>query len=652
MQWKDGTKYDYNRRLLEFFGWLATSSYSHMIVNNNQLTESFSIEAFLIFCAQKKKLDKTSGQRTNLALTSMTKYSSALKYYLKLLKRPLTKEQETRISDFLKGYKRICAQEKQEGIRPIKEGKEVMKFKLYRRLAEYFYRHGDFESALYLVLCWNLACRTNNTEDIKLSHIGWHEDALKIQFGVTKANQEGDRDEWRLIFANPQDSIICPILSLAIYLSSLAHQFSPLDRLFLGGTPADRFHKALQKALKTEFLRPTLETLGLQPGDIGAHSIRKGAATYLANGSTYAPSYSSICLRLGWSLGVQGRYLHYNYAADAFCGRILAGLDHNSTSFSTLPPHPAHDIPTGLTRNAFPSTENIPTLEPVRQFMLSSLLHASDKMAEFLPQCQTVFQSYVFRNLSSLQESIPVITGISSPVLRATGLPPHVITWLYQNETRDSITALPEQISHNMSRENGVAAGNVTREMMETMIRNLLETDRQHRSPSQPHTQPEATPHTTTMFLWESDNRYHRLPESYDFPDFTVIQAFLHWFEGNKEKQIPPFRFLEMFDVPPSQKKRFSDIRCLILEMLRQLPSAEQAPLRGMATLELTAVGRRLISALPKKPKKKNTKISEWKVTTALKEVRQAKILANPSRKRMQKAPNPSSYPRPKRLRS
>ena len=154
------------------------------------------------------------------------------------------------------------------------------------------------------------------------------------------------------------------------------------------------------------------------------------------------------------------------------------------------------------------------------------------------------------------------------------------------------------------------------------------------------------------MFLWESDNRYHRLPESYDFPDFTVIQAFLHWFEGNKEKQIPPFRFLEMFDVPPSQKKRFSDIRCLILEMLRQLPSAEQAPLRGMATLELTAVGRRLISALPKKPKKKNTKISEWKVTTALKEVRQAKILANPSRKRMQKAPNPSSYPRPKRLRS
>ncbi|RHZ34822.1 hypothetical protein DYB26_012302 [Aphanomyces astaci] len=37
--------------------------------------------------------------------------------------------------------------------------------------------------------------------------------------------------------------------------------------------------------------------------EIGTHSIRKGAATFVSSGSTGGPSLVSICLRCGWSLG-------------------------------------------------------------------------------------------------------------------------------------------------------------------------------------------------------------------------------------------------------------------------------------------------------------------------------------------------------------
>jgi len=656
MQWTDETKSDYKLHLVQFFGWLSTSQYSHMILNNNELTETFEIDAFLAFLSQRKKIDKDTGQRVHLALSSLTKYGSALKYYLNKINRPLNHAQETKLSDFLKGFKRICAQEKQQGLRPIKEGKSAMPVRLYHSLAQYFYQQGDFESALYLILCWNIGCRTNNTADLKVTHISWNADAIKIEFGISKANQEGERDEWRLIFANPLKPVICPVVSLAIYLSTVSHRFSPEDRLFQGGDPSDRFQKALQKALKSEFLRDILIELGLKPSDIGAHSIRKGAATELANGSTCSPSYPSICLRFGWSLGVQDRYIHYNYAADAYCGRILTGLDQNSTFFSILPPHSPERIPFELTRNSFSSTMNVPSLEQVRQFMLCSLLHAADMLKTMLPTRSTVFSSYVFRNLTSLKEKISIISGISSPVLRATGLPPHVITWLYQNETRADLNALPDRLSEtitNTLRENGVAAGNITREMMESMLRDLLATDRQNRNadlPPLPESQ--AEDQGRLSYLWRSDGMFHRLPEDYVFPDLTVLQGFLHWFEGNREQGIPAFRFLQMSDVPTSSKKRFSDIRCLISEMMNQLTSEEQMRLRRASSQELVIVAHRLISTLPKRPKKKQTKTSEWKVTTALKEVRFAKILADPTKKRVQRSPNPSSYPRAKKLRS
>ena len=75
----------------------------------------------------------------------------------------------------------------------MKEGKEPLPTNLYIALAEEFWRMGNFFALCYLTLSWNLCCRMNNIEGIKLSHIQWHEDALQIMFGITKITRK-ERD--------------------------------------------------------------------------------------------------------------------------------------------------------------------------------------------------------------------------------------------------------------------------------------------------------------------------------------------------------------------------------------------------------------------------------------------------------------------------
>jgi len=80
--------------------------------------------------------------------------------------------------------------------------------------------------------------------------------------------------------------------------------------------------------------------LGVEAGDLGSHSARKGAATFVACGTTVSPPIVSICLRAGWSLGkVKQKYLFYEKAGDQYLGRVACGLDVNKAQFAVTPPH-------------------------------------------------------------------------------------------------------------------------------------------------------------------------------------------------------------------------------------------------------------------------------------------------------------------------
>jgi len=158
----------------------------------------------------------------------------------------------------------------------MEEGKREMPFEVYLALVKHWWKTGKFFELTYLLLTWNLACRTNNVQDLKICHLGWRADSLEIQFGVTKSNQEGVRKENKLVFANPKCSFICPVLALGVYLCTLSKNFSSTDALFPGGTQDDRFGTSLGEAMRTHQFVTLLATFGLQPGDIGALNSEGG----------------------------------------------------------------------------------------------------------------------------------------------------------------------------------------------------------------------------------------------------------------------------------------------------------------------------------------------------------------------------------------
>ena len=84
------------------------------------------------------------------------------------------------LADFYKSLERRETAEKEKGIRPVQVGKEALPFNIYKMLAQHFVESGNVFAWAYLVVSWNLICRTKNTESLKLSHIEWNEDAMIV----------------------------------------------------------------------------------------------------------------------------------------------------------------------------------------------------------------------------------------------------------------------------------------------------------------------------------------------------------------------------------------------------------------------------------------------------------------------------------------
>ena len=77
------------------------------------------------------------------------------------------------------------------------------------------------------------------------------------------------------------------------------------------------------------------------------HSLWKGAATCATSGTTMSPTVLSIACRGEWStVGlVLDCHCHFDKTGDQRLGRVLAGMDPNSSNFDILPPHFKIEIP-------------------------------------------------------------------------------------------------------------------------------------------------------------------------------------------------------------------------------------------------------------------------------------------------------------------
>lgn len=492
-----------------------------------------------------------------------------------------------------RGLKRTSALELQEGGEKVTVGKSPFDFQLYRLLAEKFLKACGKQfvfSHLFHIICWNLMCRAGNAVSICWDHLIWENDSLGIYFCHMKNDQTGERPkDPRHVYANPLIPEICPILSLAIYLST-----NPIDpnsnKLFPGVKQYDRFRLLLNTIMQEPELAAELIQRGKSRADFGTHSERKGAASYTASGSTHCPSIISIHLRAGWVIGgVQDRYIRYESAGDFFVGRTVCGLPSDKPEFATLPPHFDERPSPEVIKTCFHRIPDQALL--IGEFCLASLVFHSQWLRTTLPPEHPIFSTALFRNTTLLDALKPhVHTALISSLtgMRATGIPPHVTLLLnlasVQNqfsEVNSNITQLvPEVVSGitTVLEDRAIQSQAVTPSQLESLLSRCLERAGLNRTSSSDLTSNTPSPSSSSdsgrierMTFWWG-GKPHMLPEEYCVPILPLLLSWQLYMMPDIDRNLPPLRLVHSTDFSnPNARKRFSTYRTLMLQIESQL---------------------------------------------------------------------------------
>ena len=102
----------------------------------------------------------------------------------------------------------------------------------------------------------------------------------------------------RHIYANPVNPLVCPLLALSTYLSVFSISGTKDSKLFPGDNQYKRFTSYLETILQ-KHNKEIERDFGVDIKDVGSHSIRKGAATYVSSGATCSPPQVATNIRAG-----------------------------------------------------------------------------------------------------------------------------------------------------------------------------------------------------------------------------------------------------------------------------------------------------------------------------------------------------------------
>lgn len=392
----------------------------------------------------------------------------------------------------------------------------------------------------------------------------------------------------------------------------------------------------MRAALSTADGKATLQDHGLTPPDIGVHSVRKGSASYTLSGSTASPSQNSVRRRAGWKYATsEERYLQDEAAGDQYCGRTVAGLNIMSAEFAALPPHfPPNSIATETFDSLFPAFSGDEQFRGVLSLLLASAVHHVPFLRQSFPRRHKIFSSALFSEKRLLKDlTQEVHFGISSPHLRATGLPPHIAIVLELQGIKSGLEnlapTLVEEIGQTLEK-NGAAAANITPEGLKIFLQNTLaQLIPQYVQTQAPAAVAPEEPVQSGYGLYAWGGSLHRLPEDFKFPDVTLASGFRLWHQGSTEENLPPFKTLEPSDFSvKNERKRLSDWKYLMTSLTEALDEDDMVTDCEPENFSLDLLNSQFKLAMERIPvneKKKRTRPSEWKVVTAVREVRAAK---------------------------
>ena len=253
----ESTKKCYLRRIERLSKWLIQTHPELVIEGEMVLPLPYEVlKEFLAHSSLKTNRDGSYiVPRQHNTVQYVGGYISAIKYLYEGKRIPVDSETSKIFKDFIGGYKREVAVLKENGEMKIVEGKQPMTVNGYEFLAKSALKSTtDFSLSLtvhtFLLFCWNLMARSITAGAIMYDRMTWEGDALVINIGKMKNDQEGQNLSPRHIYANPENPAICPILSLALLVFTNSYTRSGSSRLLFGEHAKDRFGEWLRKTAR------------------------------------------------------------------------------------------------------------------------------------------------------------------------------------------------------------------------------------------------------------------------------------------------------------------------------------------------------------------------------------------------------------------
>ncbi|KAL7557256.1 hypothetical protein ACA910_001220 [Epithemia clementina (nom. ined.)] len=367
------------------------------------------------------------------------------------------------------------------------DGKEPMSVKLYHGLYKGFFDWGTMDGVFahaFLVLSWNLMCCAKNTASIKMSNVRWiNFDCFEIFFGHSKTDLLGDNAKYPChLFANPNDPLVCPVVALSLYFSCCFNTNQTSESsLFPGNLQHDHFKELLTQILAEH--QEEVITLGYQDGDLGAHSICKGAITFISL-LPRGPPPTAICIRDGWTMGhVKDVYMRYATAGDEFVGQCLCLLPLLQTTFGISPPHFGSWVGEALIQHAvssqFSMVHQIEGFGKMCCMCLVSTLYHCEYISNFASNHIAQITSYVFCHAAMLEFFTENLDAVVTKITwedrdhHFSRIPPHLTALHELMEVNTEQHALVDKFIDRMKvvlDEQGIEGGNLTMVQLQAVI--------------------------------------------------------------------------------------------------------------------------------------------------------------------------------------
>ena len=478
----------------------------------------------------------------------------------------------------------------------MEHGKREIAFPLYCKFNQWCVEKGTAEAIFaraYAVVMWNLACRGDSTSKIRVKHLIWRSDCAGIPFAHMKEEQEGENRRKKV----PRNCFANPLMWDADFQSATFEYLCTFPEILDGGPSARLFpgneEGSARKRFRDEMIEifkmheAELKLLGYEISELGVHSWRKGAHSYMNSGSTAGPSAAATCIRGGHAIGgSRDFYVLHERAGDSYCGRILAGLPINSSNFAVS--HPDFTaVSEGITVQELKVKEkeleeavlhqinelfgkdkldNLTVLIPFLRVGLASHLHHVRKIEEVYPAASpirvtTLFTSSAIRELKQyVKIKLPWEDG---GYAYASGIPPHTIILNGQDEIKQLIRDIIAAIENFMDDRN--MSGNLS----ETRMKQIVSTGQKSIR--------EELQAIKNMILssgvgkfsngmgsdqygrWAIKGLFRHVPPDWTFPVGPLLNCYIYWHHGDDNRKISPLKLIKRSDLTwvTGAKKRY-----------------------------------------------------------------------------------------------